>query len=92
MKKITESSLRSMVRQELKTLVENLYDTERFNLPDEKFGLSSEFTGYTCEDMQDAIITIKNTPEGGYYHGKNDNYSKEEVIQFLNDRISRRCK
>ncbi len=85
MKRITESSLRSMIRQELKTLMEGPYDTERY-------GLSTEFGDYTCEEMQEAIITIKNTPEGEYYHGKNDNYSKEEVIQFLNDRISRRCK
>jgi len=42
--------------------------------------------------MQDAIMTIENTPEGEHYHGKNDGYSKEEVIAFLNDRINRRCR
>lgn len=58
----------------------------------DRYGLSIEFGDYGCEEMQDAIMTIKNTPKGEHYHGKNDGYSKEEVIAFLNDRINRRCK
>ena len=91
MARITESQLRSIIKQELKGLLESL-DDELFNLPQERYGLATEFGDYGCEEMQDAIITIENTPEGEYYHGKNDGYSKEEVVAFLNDRISRRCR
>lgn len=85
MKRITESNLRSMVRQELKKLMEGPYDSERY-------GLSIEFGDYTCEEMQNAIASIQQSKEGQSYPGALDGYSKEEVIQFLNDRISRRCK
>jgi len=89
MARMTESQLRSIVRQELKT---TLLEAGLFADKDDRYGLSIEFGDYGCEEMQDAIMTIENTPEGEHYHGKNDGYSKEEVIAFLNDRISRRCR
>jgi hypothetical protein len=88
MARITESQLRSIIKQELKA---TLLETGLFADKDDRYGLSIEFGDYGCEEMQDAIVRTKNTPEGEYYHGKNDGYSKEEVVAFLNDRIARRC-
>lgn len=97
MPRITESQLRSIVKQELKGLLESFYDDELFNLPEEPYGLSSEFGEYSCEEMKDAIMTIKNTPEdtpekSHYYPGKNNGFTKEQIIAFLDERIARRCK
>ena len=93
MARITESQLRSIIKQELKGLLESL-DDELFNLPEEPYGLSSEFGDYDCKGMEDAIITIKNTPDTSddWYPGKNNRFTKEQIIAFLEERIARRCK
>lgn len=88
MARITESQLRSIIKQELKGLLESKF----FNLPEEPYGLSSEFGNYDCIGMKDAIMTINNTPEDNWYPGKNNGFTKEQIIAFLNDRIARRCR
>ena len=90
MARITESQLRSIIKQELKELLESKF----FNLSDEPYGLSSEFGDYDCKGMQDAIIIIKNTPDTSddWYPGKNNRFTKDQIIAFLEERIARRCR
>ena len=88
--KLTESQLRLIVKQELKGLLESKF----FNLPQEPYGLAIEFGDYDCIGMKDAIITIKNTPDTSddWYPGKNNRFTKEQIIQFLNNRRKLLCK
>lgn len=94
MARITESQLRSIIKQELKGLLESFYDDELFNIPDEPYGLAIEFGDYDCIGMKDAIMTINNTPDtsDNWYPGKNNGFTKEQIIQFLNNRRKLLCK
>jgi len=78
MAKITESQLRSIIKQELRGLLE------------EKTGLGILLGDYNCDELSALITKVQKEKD---YPGEVDGFSKEEVIAGIKQKMnSPKCK
>ena len=77
--RLTESQLRSIIKQELRTLLEG-----------KKYGLGILLGDYSCDELPQLITAVQKEKD---YLGELDGYSREEVISAIKQRmISPMCK
>ncbi len=72
--RLTESQLRNIIKQELRTLLEG-----------KKYGLGILLGDYNCDELPQLIAAVQKEKD---YPGELDGYSREEVISAIKQRMN----
>ena len=80
MARITESQLRSIIKQELRGLLEGIFDDNN----DDKFGLGTFLGDYGCDELPRLMQRVQE----GEKFAEVENYSTEEIINGIKQRMN----